>query len=132
MVPMETFEGFPIRSGFFGPDWELEDCVAGARRNPGTFRVPSPEEEALVSIGTLLRLHFIVTDPAAGDDAPRAERMWVEVCALPRAGIHRGHLTNEPRFIRSLQPGDVIEFTWAHVAQVYVRAQDPRHPFAGA
>ena len=48
---------------------------------------------------------------------PRAKRMWVEVCAIESCTF-LGHLTNEPRFIDALSPGDVIEFEWKHVAQL--------------
>lgn len=129
---METFDGFPVRSGFSGPDWRLENCAAMAAANPATFAVPSPDEARLVKRGDLLRLHFLITDPgvAADPQSPRAERMWVEVCDLPGNGLFRGHLTNLPGFIASLEPGDVIEFAWEHVAQVHVRVDDPRHPGA--
>jgi hypothetical protein len=127
---MEMYDGFPVRTGFSGLGWELEDCVAAARERPETFEVPSANEASLVKLGDLLRLHFLLTDPETTSDpeSPRAERMWVEVCTLLDRGIFRGHLTNMPLFIPSLEPGDVIEFTWNHVAQVYVRTGDPRHP----
>jgi len=126
---METFDGFPVKGGYSGPDWELENCAAVAKQHKATFEVPSPSEEALVKIGALLRLHFIVTDPtiASQKESPRAERMWVEVCALSNKGVLRGHLTNKPVYIPSLTPGDVIEFKWLHVAQVYVTKDDARH-----
>ena len=125
---METFDGFPVKRGFAGPDWELEDCTVAASRHPDTFEIPEASEAALVRIGDLLRLHFTLTDPSsvAKQDFPRAERMWVEVCSVATDGVFRGHLTNQPAYIGSLAPGDVIEFTWAHVAQVYVRKDDPR------
>ena len=123
------FDGFPVRRGFAGPGWELEDCVAVASKFPSTFEAPSPDEASLVELGDLLRLHFLLTDPEVTSDpeSPRAERMWVEVCARSDGGVFRGHLTNMPAFISSLEPGDVVEFTWNHVAQVYVKAGDPRH-----
>ena len=126
---MEIFNGFPVKSGFSGPGWELEDCVAVAAAHPATFEVPSPDEAALAQAGDLLRLHFLITDPEVTSDPqnPRAERMWVEVCDLPGNGLFRGHLTNMPGFISSLEPGDVIEFKWRHVAQVYIGAGDPRY-----
>ena len=127
---METFDGYPIRSGFSGQGWELENCASVAAAHPATFEVPSPDEAGLVQVGDLLRLHFLITDAATISDprSPRAERMWVEVCEVPGNGVFRGHLTNEPAFIPSLEPGDVIEFAWEHVAQVYVKAGDPRYP----
>ncbi|MFC3685647.1 DUF2314 domain-containing protein [Hydrogenophaga luteola] len=120
---MEEFDGYPVRKGFHGDGWELEDCVAAAKESPKTFKVPSAKEAPLVEIGDNLRLHFVITDPEvkADPENPRAERMWVEVCRLEQDGVFLGHLTNQPVFIESLEPGDVIEFKWNHVAQVYVK-----------
>lgn len=128
------YEGYPVKPGFAGPDWELEDCVACHSSSPDTFEIPSPEEESLVAVGHLLRLHFVITgeEPLRDPDCPRAERMWVEVCDVLESGIIRGHLTNEPVCIPSLCPGDVIEFEWRHVAQVYVTKDNPMHPEYGA
>ena len=125
---MEMIDGFPVKSGFSGPDWALENCAAIAAMHPTTFEVPPPDEAAWVQAGDLIRLHFLITEPEVTSDPqnPRAERMWVEVCDLPGNGLIRGHLTNIPGFITSLEPGDVIEFAWEHVAQVYVKAGDPR------
>jgi uncharacterized protein YegJ (DUF2314 family) len=119
---METFDGYPVRKGFAGPDWRLEDCAVRSKESPDTFEAPSEDEQSLVKVGSLLRLHFMITDPELMADSqnPRAERMWVEVCDAIREGVFRGHLTNEPAFIQSLNQGDVIEFKWAHVAQVLV------------
>ena len=71
----------------------------------------------------------MMTNPEVARDqrSPRAERMWVEVCAMPDHGVPRGPRTNAPAFIPELGPGDVIEFRWRHVAQVHVRAGAPRH-----
>ena len=126
---MEIFDGFPVKGGFVGPGWALENCAAVALLHPDTFEVPSTDEASLVRIGDLLRLHFLLTDPATASDpgTPRAERMWVEVCSLATDQVFRGHLTNQPIHISSLEPGDVIEFMWEHVARVYVTKDDPRH-----
>lgn len=117
---MEEFDGYPVRRGFAGPGWQLEDCEALAGRYPDTFKLPSKAARARARVGSLVRLHFIVTDPevTAEPGNPRAERMWVEVCEMSGNGAMLGHLTNEPACIESLEPGDVIEFLWRHVAQV--------------
>lgn len=120
-----SFNGFPVKSGFKGDDWELEDCERAHEKNPESFEIPSKEEEKLVKEGHLLRLHFLTN--SSSNDIPRAERMWVEVCQILKEGIFRGYLTNQPGYIQSLNPGDVIEFKWQHVAQVYVTKDDPRH-----
>lgn len=123
---MEYFDGFPIKVNFHGQDWELDDCKIAHETYPDRFEVPEDSEKELVVIGSLLRLHFIVTDTDEVN-APRAERMWVEVCKID-GDIFYGHLTNEPAVIKSLDPGDVIQFQWNHVAQIYVKKDDPRHP----
>ena len=126
---MDEFDGYPIRRGFAGDGWQLEDCVATAALHPKTFKVPSVDEAPLVEIGDMLRLHFTITDPQviADPENPSGERMWVEVCRLAEEGVFLGHLTNEPVFIDALDPGDVIAFRWQHVAQLDTpRAAKPR------
>ena len=117
---MDEFDGYPVRRGFAGPGWHLEDCEAVAAQYPRTFKLPSKAARAGAQVGSLMRLHFVITDPGitANPENPRAERMWVEVCEASGDGAMLGHLTNQPMWIGSLEPGDVIEFQWKHVAQV--------------
>lgn len=114
----EHFDDYPVRRGFSGDGWALEDCEGAARENPETFKRPNAAELDAISVGDLVRLHFVLQGEAAADpDAPRAERMWVEVCKR-EADRWLGHLTNQPGFIDALDPGDVIEFMPRHVAQL--------------
>ena len=122
---MDFFDGYPVKEGFKGDGWELENCKLTHEANPESFEIPSSDEASLVKIGDLLRLHFTLTGPFE-KGVPRAERMWVEVCMIQEDCFY-GHLTNEPIAIDSLTPGDVIQFNWNHVAQIYIRAGDPRH-----
>lgn len=117
---MEEFDGYPVRRGFAGADWYLEDCEAVAKESPQTFKVPSNAARKKAKVGWLIRLHFIIANAEINADPlnPRAERMWVEICDMRDESAMLGHLTNEPVFISSLEPGDVIEFSWKHVAQV--------------
>ena len=117
---MEEFDGYPVRRGFKGEGWALEDVIAVSKQNPRTFKVPHPRNAKLVRVGALLRLHFVITDSSVTEEgeSPRAERMWVEVCSVSEDGSFLGHLTNEPAFINSLEPGDVLHFEWQHVAQI--------------
>ncbi|WP_342316689.1 DUF2314 domain-containing protein [Lysobacter sp. FW306-1B-D06B] len=116
----QEYDGYPVRAGFCGPGWELEDCAAIARRHRQTFEVPSAAALSGLKVGDLARLHFVITAPDVVADRrnPRAERMWVEVCKIHDDSSIWGHLTNEPALIESLAPGDVVEFAHRHVAQV--------------
>ena len=117
---MQEYDGYPVRPGFSGQEWELEDCQDMARRHGSTFKVPSGAALSRMKIGDLARLHFVITAPDVMADArnPRAERMWVEVCKVHDDGTAWGHLTNEPAFIGTLEPGDVTESAPRHVAQL--------------
>ncbi|MEM6503300.1 MAG: DUF2314 domain-containing protein [Cyanobacteria bacterium P01_C01_bin.89] len=128
-------QNFPLKLGFEGIDWSLEDCHKAHQDHPETFEVPNVQEVEMCREGDLLRLHFLtwgygdqdVSDEEAAS-MPRAERMWVEVCQILSGRCFRGHLTNQPQCIKSLNPGDIIEFEARHVAQIYLRKGDPKHP----
>ena len=106
--------------------WYLNDVVAAARRKPDTFFIPCEAERRSCREGDLLQLHFVLSDPS--ENEPRAERMWVEVSERFEQGAsirYRGILTNEPVYIQSLKPGDLIEFQPTHIAQTTVSASHP-------
>jgi hypothetical protein len=106
-------------------EWALENVEEAHARNPDRFFIPSIEERLALKPGTLVRLHFLVLPD--GPNLPRAERMWVEITERSVDGRkYVGLLTNQPRYILSLIPGEPIEFAPEHVAQVLIGRYDPR------
>jgi hypothetical protein len=105
------------------PTWELEDVELAAQGSPSFF-VPKKDERFSLKAGAVVRLHFVLLDPAP--DAPRAERMWVEVESVIGFGRYRGYLTNRPQSIEGLAQGDLIEFGAEHVARTLIDRDDPR------
>lgn len=95
------------------PSWCLEDASIKARDNKYTFYKPGPDVIRRVAVGEIVKLifKFETDDP----EAPRAERMWVCVDTIGPGEVFAGRLTNEPRYIRDLKPGDLIHFTADHI-----------------
>lgn len=106
-------------------EWELENVEEAHAQNPDSFFIPGIEERLALKPNTLVRLHFLVLGEAP--DRPRAERMWVEINERSADGRkYVGLLTNQPRYISSLNRGDSIEFAPKHVARVLIERDDPR------
>ena len=106
-------------------DWELEDVEPCAQAHADTFFLPALTERTTQRVGDLVRLHFILRTPAS--DAPRAERMWVEIThALADDGRYRGVLTNVPGFIKDIRQGDELAFEPRHIARIMIKKDDPR------
>ena len=70
--------------------WVLEDVEAAREANPDRFFIPSLEERKSKAVGDLVRLHFILTEQV--ENAPRAERMWVEITERTENGLIFFHL----------------------------------------
>ena len=105
--------------------WELENVEQAAAANPDSFFIPSAAERRAQQVGDVVRLHFVLLQE--GPDLPRAERMWVEIAE--RSGDpprYIGVLTNQPRSIHSLAPGDRIPFGPEHIARTIIKPTDPR------
>ena len=79
--------------------WKLEDAQKIADEFPYTFYKPSSEVVSQLKAGNQAKLifEFESDDP----EAPRAERMWVEITAV-EDGKFSGYLDNDPAFIRDL------------------------------
>lgn len=106
-------------------DWELEDVERCAKENPDAFFIPALSERTSQQSGDLVRLHFILQGPVV--DAPRAERMWVEVThPLASDSRYRGVLTNVPGFLKDIRQGDEILFEPRHIARTMIKKGDPR------
>lgn len=83
--------------------WRLESGTEAHARHPNTFWIPSEDEKAAVTPGTLVKLMFHVRKLGG-------ERMWVEVTGV-EGRRWRGRLVNDPFFIPRLRPGDEVKFT---------------------
>lgn len=105
-------------------DYSLENVAQTAEELPDSFFIPSLEERKTQQTGDMVRLHFVLTDP--GPDAPRAERMWVEISEKSEDGTNfKGYLTNQPAHIDSLSVGDIVAFQVEHIARVIVKKGSP-------
>lgn len=92
--------------------WKLEDAQKLADEFPYTFHKPSKEVVSLLKAGNQAKLIF---EFESGDpDAPRAERMWVDITEV-KNGVFSGYLDNEPEYIKDLKLKDPIEFRECHI-----------------
>ncbi len=92
--------------------WWLEDAQQIADEFPYTFYKPSPQVVSGLQPGNQVKLIFAFEsdDP----EAPRAERMWVEI--TERLGNRfRGYLDNDPACITDLRHRDELEFEACHI-----------------
>lgn len=106
-------------------DWELEDAEQYAQAHADAFFVPALTERTTQRVGDLVRLHFTLRAPVA--DAPRAERMWVEITqALADDVRYCGVLTNVRGFIKNIRQGDELVIEPRHLARSMIKRSDPR------
>lgn len=92
--------------------WNLEDAQRIADEFPYTFYKPSSEVVSQLKAGNQVKLifEFESDDP----EAPRAERMWVEIIEVSD-GRFSGCLDNDPAYIQDLKYKDPIEFSECHI-----------------
>ncbi|PMR68286.1 immunity protein Imm33 domain-containing protein [Halomonas heilongjiangensis] len=92
--------------------WVLEDAQKIADEFPYTFYKPSKEVVSNLQPGNQAKLifQFESDDP----EAPRAERMWVEIAEVTEHGL-RGFLDNQPVYIKDLHHRDPVEFQECHI-----------------
>ena len=92
--------------------WKLEDAQKIADEFPYTFHKPSKEVVSQLKAKNQAKLifEFESDDP----EAPRAERMWVEITKIENS-IFYGRLDNDPAHIKDLKYEDPIEFRECHV-----------------
>lgn len=87
--------------------WQIEDITELAKENKYTFYIPPKSVIEKLEKGNLARMIFLFESD--NPEAPRAERMWVEI--KERNGDKfKGYLTNMPLYIEDLTIGDEIEF----------------------
>jgi hypothetical protein len=87
--------------------WKLRSGVQLSRAHPDTFWIPDPTERALIQPGVCVKLVFEMRDGFG-------ERMWVDVIAVGRR-YAVGRLSNTPRGIPRLSPGELVRFRPEHV-----------------
>lgn len=92
--------------------WKLENAQKLAGEFPYTFHKPSKEVVSQLKAENQAKLifEFESDDP----EAPRAERMWVEITEV-KNGMFSGYLDNEPAYIKDLKYKDSIEFRECHI-----------------
>ena len=92
--------------------WNLENAQKIADEFPYTFYKPSGEVVSQLKVGNQVKLifEFESDDP----EAPRAERMWVEITVV-KHGVFSGYLNNDPEYIKDLKYKDPIEFSEYHI-----------------
>lgn len=92
--------------------WKLEDAQKLADEFPYTFHKPSKEVVSQLKAENQAKLIF---EFESGDpEAPRAERMWVEITEV-KNGVFSGYLDNEPAYIKDLKHKDPVEFRECHI-----------------
>ena len=92
--------------------WKLEDAQKIANEFPYTFYKPSEEVISQLKAGNQAKLIF--TFRSEDPEAPRAERMWVEITEVTQNGFS-GYLDNDPAYIKDLKYKDPIEFSECHI-----------------
>ena len=100
-------------------DWYLGNAEAQHAVHPRSFFIPTREKREALEPGEDARLGFYRHE--VGPDEPDAERMWVEISRRD-GDQYVGTLTNEPLYIKDLQPGDEVRFGPEHVLAI----DDPR------
>ena len=97
----------------------LENIPEMHRQNPMTFDKPSQEELDTVRVGSIVKLIFCPTEKYREQIESGGERMWVKVTDI-RDGKLFGTLDNDPFvFDEFLSYGDVIEFSFDNIADIY-------------
>lgn len=95
--------------------YHLQDIEKSHELNPRTFLRPSDIEIEQLKVGDLVRLFFVLEFQS--EDNCRAERMWVEIKEIDSHNFS-GYLTNQPRYIKEIQIGDIVKFKKNNIATV--------------
>lgn len=102
--------------------WKLENAQKIADDFPYTFYKPSKEVVSQLKPGNQVKLifEFETDDP----EAPRAERMWVEITDVA-GGEFSGYLDNDPAYIQDLKHKDSLQFEECHIIETDLRDPVP-------
>jgi hypothetical protein len=99
----------------------LEDVILNNKQYPRTYLIPTPEEINNLHPGMLVKLVFVLEEMI---DGCGAERMWVEITEI-NGNTFYGILTNVPRYLSTIEPGDTIQFSGNHIAAIYIEGKAP-------
>lgn len=92
--------------------WSLEDAQKLAEEFPKTFSKPSKEVIAPLEKGNKVKLAFKFKndDP----EIPGTEQLWVEILLVQNNKL-LGQLEDDPKYIKDLKCGEIIEFEERHI-----------------
>jgi hypothetical protein len=108
--------------------WELDNAQRLHLLYPETFDVPAPHELTALRLGDLVKLIFLFAIEDEHDNVIiRGERMWVTVEQITSVG-YVGQLENEPVLTDVLKPLDKITFHQEHIAAIFIKNDNSRHP----
>jgi hypothetical protein len=100
--------------------WWLDNAEKLNELHPDSFFIPPKARRHSLALGDAVKLIFRF-EPIAHDAS--AERMWVDVRSV-EGERYAGELVNQPKYIRSLQPGSIIKFGPEHIASVAVSEEE--------
>jgi hypothetical protein len=105
------------RAGHQGSEdgWRLQNVEELNKLHPRSYFIPPAAERADLKPRDLVKLVFFLDEHPEG--APEAERMWVQVAGRD-GDNYTGFLDNQPSLIKTLKPGDRINFGAEHVAAI--------------
>lgn len=96
-----------------GDGWRLQNVEELSQLHPRTFFIPPATERANLKPKDLVKLIFVLDEEAP--NGMEAERMWVQVGGRD-GDVYSGFLDNQPSLIKTLEPGDQVQFRSEHVA----------------
>ena len=108
--------------------WTLDNAENRHAEAPSTFHIPSKAERSGLQPGQMVQLLFLLLDKEAdGSSVIVCEKMWVTIRSASPQG-YEGMLESLPVTSEALAPEASVRFEPEHVASVFIRKTDPRHP----
>ena len=107
--------------------WMLGNAEAFHKSHPSEFQIPELSEREALRPGDKVKLVFLFWQNDKGEPYVLSERMWVVIQRVVDSK-YVGVLQSDPVSAGRVKVGDLIEFGPEHVASVFFRKNDPRHP----
>ena len=95
--------------------WNLEDAQKLAEELPSTFSKPSKEAIEPLEKGNKAKLIF--SCKSDGQETPIEEQLWVEILLVQNNKL-LGQLEDDPKYIKDLRCGEIIEFEERHIIDI--------------